>query len=216
MGTGAPVVINSCAPDLQNGNGQNIAGIQLTQTSSGIKIQFTNESQKTANLVNFSVDSNGTSFVIRDVGTFSPGIEITHRYRNGAGQSFVLPAFIAPQLKCAVDSVHFADGTVWEPGAGAQAATPEPALGPGGMMNVTPSRIEAPVNGGLQYFMVSTGERVAGFSQRDSCNAIATITLVASGRTSATYSVKPLSRGSCSATIQDEDGHSLTVPVTIR
>lgn len=216
MGIVAPIIINSCTPELQNNNGQSIAGIQLTQSSSGVKIQFTNESSKTVNLVNFTVNSNGTSFVIRDVGTFSPGVEVTHRYRNGAGQSFVLPAFIAPQLRCGVDSVHFTDGTVWEPGAAAEAATPEPSTGPSGLMNVTPSRVDAPVKAGLQYFMVSTGAKVAGFAQRDSCAGLADITLVATGRSSATYSVKPLARGSCTATVQDQDGHSLTVPITIR
>jgi hypothetical protein len=211
----APIAINSCAPMLQNSNGQSVMGIQLTQSSSGIKIQFTNESGKTANLVNFGVDSNGTSFIIRDVGTFSPGVEITHRYTNGAGQSFVLPAFIAPQLKCTVDSVRFTDGTLWRAGQAA-VETPEPAPSADGLLTAAPSRLDVPMRDGLQYFMVSTGEKVAGFSERDACQGIAAVTLVAAGAASATYSIKPLARGSCTATIRDQDGHSLAVPITVR
>src|SRR5690349_19526681 len=68
-----PVAINSCGPILEsNANTQTLFGIPVTSTSDGIRIQFTNESSKTANLINFAVDSNGDSFVIRDVGTFSP------------------------------------------------------------------------------------------------------------------------------------------------
>jgi len=36
-----------------------------------------NESNKTANLVNFDVDSNRDHFVIRDIGMFSPGVAAT-------------------------------------------------------------------------------------------------------------------------------------------
>src|SRR5579884_960020 len=92
-----PVVINACGPILNNGNTQTLFGVPVASTSSGIQIQFTNESSKTANLINFAVDSNGSSFVIRDVGTFSPGVEIKHRFTNGSGQAFVLPQFVAPQ-----------------------------------------------------------------------------------------------------------------------
>ncbi len=155
--------------------------------------------------------------MIRDVGTFSPGVEITHRYTNGSGQAFVLPAFIAPQIKCSVESVHFADGTLWRAGeAAAVAETPEPALGPSGLLSAAPSRIEVPSNGAMQYFMISTQEKVAGFSERDSCQGIAEVTLVAAGKSSASYSVKPVARGSCAANIQDQDGHVLAVPIVVR
>jgi hypothetical protein len=212
----APIAINSCTPMLQNGSTQSVLGIPLAQSSSGIKIQFTNESSKTANLVNFGVTSNGTSFVIRDVGTFSPNIEITHRYTNGAGQSFVLPAIIAPQVTCVVDSVRFTDGTVWRPGDAMAAQTPEPVAAPGNLLRATPSRADVPLRGGLQYFMVSTGEKLAGFSEGDACQGIATISLIAAGESSATYSVKPIASGSCTATIRDQDGHTLAVPINVR
>ncbi len=212
-----PIAINSCVPMVQNNGGPTIAGIQLAGTSSGIKIQFTNETAKTANLINFSVNSNGTTFVIRDVGTFSPGVEITHQYRNGSGQSFVLPAFIAPQIGCTLESVHFTDGSVWRTGEGATPAeTAEPAPGSSGQMKATPSRIDVAAGDPVQYFMISTREQVAGFAERDACQGIAMVTLVAAGVSSATYSVKPLARGSCAANVRDQDGHVLAVPITIR
>jgi hypothetical protein len=202
---------------VQNSGGPTVAGIPLTATSSGIEIQFTNESSKTANLINFSVESNGTSFVIRDVGTFSTGVEIKHRYQNGSGQSFVLPSFIAPDVKCSVQSVHFTDGTIWRAGSPpASVETPEPGLGPSGLLSATPSRVEVATSSALQYFMISTGEKIAGFSERDSCSGIAEVALVAAGGSSATYSVKPVGKGSCVATIADQDGHKLDVPITVR
>ena len=99
-----------------NSPAPSIAGIPLTSTSSGIQIEFTNESQTTADLVNFGVDSSGQHFVIRDVGTFSPCVSIKHKYRNGEGQAFVLPGLIAPRVNCSVVSVRFVDGTVWRKG----------------------------------------------------------------------------------------------------
>jgi len=203
----APVTINACQAMINNTTGSpSVNGIALTGTSGGIQIQFTNTAGKTANLINFAVDSNGSRFVIRDVGTFSSGVEITHRYRNGAGQSFVLPSLIAPTVNCSVESVHFSDGTVW----------PEPQTGAAGLLSAAPTRVDAASKGELQYFMVSTREKIAGFSERDSCQGIANVTLVATGGASATYSVQPVSRGSCMATIQDQDGHSLTVPINVR
>jgi hypothetical protein len=64
--------------------------------------------------------------------------------------------------------------------------------------------------------MVSTREKIAGFSERDTCEGIANVTLVANDWDSATYSVQAVNRGSCMATITDQDGHSLTVPVNVR
>ncbi|MBC5802546.1 MAG: hypothetical protein GIX03_05990 [Candidatus Eremiobacteraeota bacterium] len=80
-------------------------------------------------LVNFAVDSNGDHFVIGDVGTFSPGVSIKHEYRNGSGQAFVLPQFIAPRVTCCVVSVTFTDGTVWQ--RGQQTSTAPNAPSPG-------------------------------------------------------------------------------------
>ncbi len=191
---------------------QNVFGIPLTSSSSGIQIQFTNESTKTANLINFAVDSNGDSFLIRDVGTFSPGIEIKHRYSNGAGQAFVLPQFIAPKLSCSVQSVRFSDGTVWRRG---DTAISQPAAASGNPLTATPANVQIDRTAAVRLFMISSSEKVAAFSERSTCDGIALVTLSASGEAAATYTVKPIAPGSCSATIRDEAGNTVSVPITV-
>lgn len=211
-----PVQINSCAPELAGGT-QSLFGVPVASTSNGIKIQFTNESSKTADLINFGVDSNGEKFVIRDVGTFSPGIEITHRYRNGAGQAFVLPAFISPNFKCKVDSVQFTDGTVWR--YGDNPPMPQAAAAGAGpsKLNVSPTGpIDVAINGEPKLFLVQSSAAVAAFSERDACSGIANVTLAASGENSATYSVAPVGRGSCTATIQEQTGAVTSVPINVQ
>ena len=211
---GSPVVINSCGPMLSNNTStQTVFGVPLTSTSSGISIQFTNQSSKTANLINFAVDSNGDSFVIRDVGTFSPNIEITHRYRNGAGQAFVLPQFVAPKITCHVQSVTFTDGSVWRRGESAIASPAPAAANP---LSVAPQAVALDRNAEMHLFMVSSSAKVAAFSEQDTCSGIAAVALAASGEAAATYTVKPLSAGTCSVMIRDEAGNTVMVPVTIR
>lgn len=210
-----PVQINSCTPEL-SGNTQTLFGVPVASTSNGIKIQFTNESSKTADLINFGVDSNGQKFVIRDVGTFSPGIEITHRYRNGAGQAFVLPAFISPKFTCRVDSVQFTDGTVWRHGDNPSNPQVAASAGPS-KLSVSPSGpIDVAVNGEPQLFLVRSSAAVAAFSERDACSGIANVTLAASGENSATYSVAAVGRGSCTATIQEQTGAVTSVPINVK
>ena len=101
---GPPIVINECRL-MTSGN-------QLVTTSSGIQIQFTNETTKTAQLINFQVNDVYQNAVIRDVGTFSPGITVIHKYKIGAGETYS-PLFDAPNLRCSVSSIKFDDGSVW-------------------------------------------------------------------------------------------------------
>ncbi|MDQ2866332.1 MAG: hypothetical protein M3R51_08910 [Candidatus Eremiobacteraeota bacterium] len=208
-----PVSINSCGPMLDKTSQNSLFGIPLTSTSSGIQIVFTNESQKGADLINFAVNSNGDSFVIRDVGTFSPGIEITHRYRNGEGQAFVLPQFVAPKLSCAVQSVHFIDGSSWRPG---EAVAQTTSAAQPNRLSATPSNVQIARNAEARLFMVSSSDEVAAFSERNSCAGIATVTLATTGEAAAAYTVKPLSAGSCAATISDEAGNRVTVAINVR
>lgn len=211
-----PVQINSCGPMLGNGT-QSLFGIPVASTSNGIQIQFTNESEKTANLINFAVDSNGRSFVIRDVGTFSPGIEITHRYRNGSGQAFLLPEFVSPKIKCHVDSVRFADGTVWRRGDKHAKATAASATGSPEKLTVSPSGpLNIAVNGEARLFLVQSTGAIAAFSERDACAGIAKVSLAAAGENSATYSVQPVAHGSCTANITEESGATVTVPINVQ
>jgi hypothetical protein len=209
----APVAINACGPMINNNNTQTLFGVPVAQSSSGIKIQFTNESAKTANLINFSVDSNGDSFVIRDVGTFSPGVEITHRYSNGAGQAYVLPQFISPKIDCHVQSVSFTDGTTWRRG---ETALSSPLPASSNPLSVTPKAVALDSNAEPHLFMVLSNAKIAAFTERDTCQGIAAISLTSSGEAAATYMVKPLAAGTCSAAIRDEAGNSIMLPVTVR
>ncbi len=208
----APVVVNACGPMLNNNNTQTLFGVPVASSSSGIKIQFTNESSKTANLINFAVNSNGDTFVIRDVGTFSPGVEITHRYTNGAGQAFVLPQFVAPKITCHVQSVTFTDGSEWRRG---EAAISAPAPAASNPLSATPQSVSIDSNAESHLFMALSSAKVAAFSERDTCKGIASISLAASGEAAATYSVKPIGPGTCSAVIHDEAGNSIMVPIAV-
>jgi hypothetical protein len=208
----SPVAVNACGPILANGNTQNLFGVPVASTSSGIKIQFTNESTKTANLVNFAVNSNGDEFIIRDVGTFAPGVEITHRYTNGAGQAFVLPQFVAPKISCKIQSVSFTDGSVWRRG---QTQTSLPSGTQANPLSVTPQSIDLDRNSESHLFMVLSSAKIAAFSERDTCQGIAAVALAASGEAAATFTVKPVSSGTCSAVVRDEAGNSVMVPIAV-
>jgi hypothetical protein len=209
----APVVINACGPMLNGNNTQNLFGVPVASSSSGIKIQFTNESAKTANLINFAVDSNGESFVIRDVGTFSPGIEITHKFTNGSGQAFVLPQLIAPKISCHVQSVGFTDGSVWRRG---QNTATVPSGASANPLSVSPQSVELDRTAEAHLFMVMSTAKIAAFSEQDTCKGIASVALAASGEAAATYTVKPIGAGTCSAAIRDEAGNTIAVPITVR
>ncbi|HLI94482.1 MAG TPA: hypothetical protein VKT72_00160 [Candidatus Baltobacteraceae bacterium] len=208
-----PVAINACGPILNGNNTQNLFGVPVASSSSGIKIQFTNESPKTANLINFAVKSNGDSFVIRDVGTFSPGIEITHKFTNGSGQAFVLPQFVAPKISCRVQSVGFTDGTVWRRG---QTQASVPAGASANPLTASPQSVSIDSNAEQHLFMVMSSEKIAAFSEQDTCKGIAAISLAASGESAATYSVKPIAPGTCSVAVRDQAGNNIMVPITVR
>ncbi|MGH7727875.1 MAG: hypothetical protein ACREM2_03665 [Vulcanimicrobiaceae bacterium] len=221
-GTQSPVSINICEPifDKNHSNPfaspspqEAIAAFLTPKTSSGMHIQFTNESQKAADLVNFDVDSNGNHFVIRDVGTFSPGVSIDHTYRNGNGQAFVLPAFIAPHVTCSVASVRFVDRTVWPPAPGTAAGS-RPTMGTA--LSANPATVVLSPGAESALLMISSSARVAGFNESDDCAGIASVFVSATSQTSAVYSVKPLAAGSCTAKITDETGRTIAVPIAVQ
>jgi hypothetical protein len=174
--------------------------------------------------VNFAIDSNGERFVIRDVGTFSSGVSIKHKYRNGAGQAFVLPAFIAPKVLCEVASVRFADGSAWRKGIGLDpASAPAPAtsgasatLCASAALSANPTRVEIDRSTESELFIVSSSERIGAFRETDDCANVATVFVAATGQRSATYSVRPLATGTCTAHVVDEAGKALAVPIVIR
>ena len=209
-----PVTVNSCGPVLNKSQNLSLTDILASQ-SAGIAIEFVNDSPKTANLINFAVDSNGTQFVIRDVGTFSSGVSIKHTYRNGAGQAFILPAFIAPNVACSVSSVRFTDGSTWRKSYAAAGAVTAPAASRT-VLKADPTRLEIDRATESELYLVSSSERVTAFHESDDCSGVATISVAATGQSSATYSVKPLAPGSCTAHATDEAGSSIAIPILVR
>ncbi len=212
-----PVTINSCGPILDKNSQTTIAGIPIpAAASTGIAIEFVNESNKPATLVNFDVQSAGDQFVIRDVGTFSPGVSIKHQYRNGQGQAFLLPQFIAPKVSCDVASVTFADGTIWRKGQPASAQPAAAAAQASTPLSATPASLSIDSATSSALFLVTSPARVAAFKETDDCTKVASVFVAATSDASATFSVKPLTVGSCTAHVTDEAGNTIAVPIVIQ
>lgn len=213
-----PVTINSCGPILDKNSQTTIAGIPIpAAASTGIAIEFVNESKQAATLVNFDVRSAGDQFVIRDVGTFSPGVSIKHQYRNGQGQAFLLPQFIAPKVSCDVASVTFADGTIWRKGQPAVPAQPAAAAAQtSAALSATPASLSIDSATSSALFLVSSPAHVAAFKETDDCAKVASVFVAATSDASATFSVKPMAVGSCTAHVTDEAGNTIAVPIVVQ
>ncbi len=213
----SPITINSCGPILTNpaptSSPNPIAQLLTPSTSAGMRIQFTNESGKVADLVNFEVRSNATQFIIRHVGTFSPAISNDHQFRNRAGQPFVLPAFIAPPVTCRVASVRLTDRSVWP--APAQPAAPA-APGDGATLSANPASVVVAHDADSALVMISSTGRVAGFNENDTCNGIAAVYVSTTAQNSAVYSIKPIAPGTCALRVTDEAGRTISVPVAVQ
>lgn len=203
----SPVNINAC--DLEYSSDTSIAS-RIT----GVTIQFTNESAKTSDLINFRVAINGQTSLIRDVGTFTPGIEIRHKFRAGSDQ-FSLPVFLQqfsgrPPVTCTIDSLHFADGTTWQPGtSGAPAGASAAAL------QIFPVRLAFAGASDAPRLIYVTSLQPAVFSVRSNCDAIATVTAVAQSARDAVFRVTPRGSGYCAATIVDARGNAAMIPIVV-
>lgn len=82
----------------------------VTTTAPELGIDFTNMSSKEIHVVEFGLVTNGNLVAeVRDVGKFSPGIEIRHRF--GISEN-VFPIQTALPL-CVPLRITFADGEVW-------------------------------------------------------------------------------------------------------
>jgi len=111
----SPVIVDYCHIDYQQGpNVTPSAAIALTKKSGPLEIKFTNESSKTATIIRFGVTMEHSTASIRDVGTFSPGITIHHKFHDFAGQTKFIFAN-EPQPQCTVQYVKFSDDTTWSP-----------------------------------------------------------------------------------------------------
>lgn len=103
---GPPVTVNDCSILYYHSYGRTFVAAR------GLRIEFTDESSKPADLVTFAVTSNIGSATIRDVGEVDPGAETTHRFR----QFDRTQLWSNPDVSCIVQAVHFTDGTVWQYG----------------------------------------------------------------------------------------------------
>ncbi len=89
-------------------------------------VSFTNRAKVAATRVVFQIDFNASRYVIADVGSYAPGVTVTHTLRDHGKsvQASARPGGKGP-TQCAVLSAHFADGTTWvTPAASAASATP--------------------------------------------------------------------------------------------
>ncbi len=110
-------------------------------------------------------------------------------------------------------SIRFTDGTTWQRGS------PEPVAGvapPHPRLSASPAHVNVARSADSELFMVSSSEQISAFRETDDCANVATIFVAATGQSTATYSVRPVAAGSCTARITDEAGNALFVPITVR
>ncbi len=202
---GDPVVINSCNLMYDNSN--------VTGTINGLDVQFTNNSTQTASVVNIKADINGTTEIIRDQGSFAPGIEIHHRYKSG-GEQFALPVVLQsifggkPQVACSVNSVQFADGSRW-PATIASSATQNSLA-----ISITPVSLTLTGSGsGAARLVLASGGGPLAMSSN--CGAVAVVDLLGSTSRDIALRVTPKASGSCTITVRDINDNVATVPVTV-
>jgi len=208
---GPPVEIDECKL-LYLGN--DVAG-----ESSGVYLKFTNDSTLTADLINFKVVAGSESGMIRDVGTFTPGVEITHHYREGSGHLMFSPLLSHVALDCTVASVHFKNGTVWQ----ASSARP-PAPSPAPVVLALPRPIDyAPDSltfAGLgtqfdRYVSLYDATGIGAVHQSGTCAGIVSVRTVDVSRRSAALRVSPITSGRCSMVLADAANNSIEIPISV-
>jgi len=105
---GIPIAIDECSLEY--------SGNLLVGQVAGVLVKFTNETNITADVVQIRVATeSGVGGILRDVGKFSPGTEITHTFREGEGTLVFAPLFSHPHISCSIIAVHFVDGSTWQP-----------------------------------------------------------------------------------------------------
>jgi hypothetical protein len=204
---GPPIVINECRLVT--------SGSQWVTTSSGIQIQFTNETTKTAQLINFQVNDVYQNAVIRDVGTFSPGITVIHKYKIGEGETYS-PLFDAPNLHCAVSSIKFDDGSVWHSDQPPLPVnSPVPVSINGGFL-VYPNRLFFnSTDPRHDLFFIAQGDAAGSIAQVNSCGKIAQVTGIAYSAYASVFRVTPAQQGSCTITVRDKTNRMVVLNVLV-
>ena len=208
---GPPIEIDECKL-LYSGN--DVAG-----ESAGVYLKFTNDSTLTADLINFKVVAGSESGMIRDVGTFTPGIEITHHYREGSGHLMFSPLLSHVALDCSVASVHFKNGTVWQ-----AASVKPPAPSPTPVDLASPRPIDyAPDSltfAGLgsqfdRYVSLYDATGIGAVHQSGTCTGIVSVRAVDVSRRSAALRVSPIASGRCSMVLADAANNSIESPISV-
>jgi len=208
---GPPVEIDECKL-LYSGN--DVAGV-----SSGVYLKFTNDSTLTADLINFKVTAGSEGGMIRDVGTFTPGIEITHQYREGSGHMMFSPLLSHVSLDCSVASVHFKNGSVWQ-----AASVKPPAPSPIPVALTAPRPIDfAPDSlsfAGLgsqydRYVSLYDATGIGAVHESGTCAHIVRVRAVDLSRRSAALRVSPIASGSCSMVLGDAANNSIVIPISV-
>lgn len=88
------------------------AGATATHSmTAAVTVRFTNEARSTATMIRFAVRSpSGIIVYLRDVGSFAPGVSITHTFTGIiAPQGF----FSSANLACSAHDIIFTNDTVW-------------------------------------------------------------------------------------------------------
>jgi len=198
---GPPVEIDECKL-LYSGN-------EIAGQSAGVSIKFTNDSALTADIVSFAVSEGEEHVIIRDVGKFTPGVEITHHYKEGEGHQMFAPLFTHPHLDCSVALVHFANGSEWQASAAPAAAK--------ATLSSAPASLEF---GGVgnqfdEYFSVADSSDLRAMKTTGTCTGIAAVSVVGVRPRSAALRVSPIGAGKCAITITDAAQNTVVVPVSV-
>ncbi len=217
MGVPVTETQNSASPVTVNECKLKYAGGLIVGTSAGISIQFTNESNQEADIINFRVTAGSQGGVIRDVGSFAPGIEISHSYRTGDGQMMFSPILSHPNLVCTVDSVHFKDGTVWRPGQPSAAASPaSTASVPPGPLAASIDKLAFTATGEAYSSLFTVSAQTATkLTENDNCMGIANVTTISTTASQIALKATPIGQGVCGIDVRDAAGHTLVVPVGV-
>jgi hypothetical protein len=107
----SPVAIEACRAYTMN------AGKAASKTST-VEILFHDVGAVAAHAVGFDVNWGGGDVqTIRDVGTFSPGVTIAHKFQHPDPEAYS-PLFLLSPVTCRVQSVQLANGSAWSNAGG--------------------------------------------------------------------------------------------------
>lgn len=107
--TAAPISIAACAvvPSYESVL-MSDGGVPTAPTGASVWISFLNRSTRMITEVTFDFTGNSGSVLVPDPGRFSSGVTIEHALGPFAGLR-------GDETTCAVSSVRYDDGTVWQP-----------------------------------------------------------------------------------------------------